>query len=265
MDAEITGRELAGRCGWSESKSSRIENAKTAPTDADIRAWCTACGTPERAADLIAANRQVTSMYVEWRRLERAGLRHLQQSSVDLYQRTRRFHVYCSNLIPGLFQTTAYATALLETIAGFRRIPNDAAEAAGVRVRRARSVQEGNHRLAALVEETVLHYRIGDVGVMAGQLGQLLSLMSLPSVSLGVIPAAAERRGIMWPLETFTMFDQRLVRVELLSASVKITAPSEVALYLRAFEQLSTLAVHGAQARALIVAAIEKLTTAENG
>ena len=37
-DAELSGRELAARCGWSESKSSRIENAKTPPSDADIKA-----------------------------------------------------------------------------------------------------------------------------------------------------------------------------------------------------------------------------------
>ncbi|WP_059007105.1 helix-turn-helix domain-containing protein [Streptomyces specialis] len=263
LDAEITGRELARRCGWSESKSSRIENAKTSPTDADIRAWCAACDAAPRAADLIAANRQVNTMYVEWRRLERAGLRHMQESRVSLYQRTRQFHVYCSHVIPGIFQTTAYATALLETIAGFRRIPNDAAEAAQARVQRSSVIREGDHRFAVLVEETVLHYRIGDVGVMAGQLGQLLAVMSLPSVSLGVIPAAADRRGVMWPLEAFTIFDQRQVDIELLSAAVNVTAPTEVALYLRAFEELSPLAVHGAQARALIVGAIERLTTAE--
>ncbi|MDQ0943176.1 transcriptional regulator with XRE-family HTH domain [Streptomyces sp. V1I1] len=37
LDAGITKRELAARCGWHESKSSRIESAKTPPSDADIR------------------------------------------------------------------------------------------------------------------------------------------------------------------------------------------------------------------------------------
>ena len=35
--------------------------------------------------------------------------------------------------------------------------------------------------------------------------------------------------------------------------------PAEIALYLKAFEQLRQLAVHGAEARALILKAIEAL------
>ncbi|NUL15176.1 transcriptional regulator, partial [Streptomyces lunaelactis] len=46
---------------------------------------------------------------------------------------------------------------------------------------------------------------------------------------------------------------------EPLSASVKITAPDEVAQYLKAFGELHEQAVYGAAARALIVKAIEAL------
>lgn len=259
LDAGITARELARRCGWSESKSSRIENVRTAPSDADIRAWCAACGAEDQAPDLIAANRQVGSMYVEWRRLQRTGLRRLQESSVGLYQRTRCFRVYCSNVVPGFFQTAGYATALLETIAAFHGTPDDVAEAVEARLRRSAVAREGDRRVAALVEETVLRYRIGDDAAMAGQLRHLLAVMSQPSVSLAVIPASAARRHRMWPLETFTMFDDQRVHVETLSAAVTVTAPGEIALYAKAFEELSHLAVHGADARALIASAIEAL------
>ncbi|MFE1933090.1 Scr1 family TA system antitoxin-like transcriptional regulator [Streptomyces sp. NPDC059474] len=110
---------------------------------------------------------------------------------------------------------------------------------------------------AILLEETVLRYRLGDAGVMAGQLGSLLSAMDLPSVSLGIIPASAER--IMWPIESFTVFDDERVDHEPLSASVKITAPDEVVQYLKAFGELHRHAVYGAEARALILKAIEAL------
>lgn len=83
-DAGISGRELAVRCGWSESKSSRIENARTPPSDADITAWCLACAAEDQAPDLIAANRQSADAHVQWRRLQRSGLRLLQDSVVDL-------------------------------------------------------------------------------------------------------------------------------------------------------------------------------------
>ncbi|GGU50472.1 hypothetical protein GCM10010274_44000 [Streptomyces lavendofoliae] len=48
-------------------------------------------------------------------------------------------------------------------------------------------------------------------------------------------------------------------REELVSAQVKITQPGEIALYLRAFEQPRSMAVYGAEARALIVRAIDAL------
>ncbi|MFF3457992.1 helix-turn-helix domain-containing protein [Streptomyces sp. NPDC002730] len=258
LDAGITKRELAARCGWHESKSSRIESAKTPPSDTDIRLWCLACGADGQAPDLVAANRQADSMYVQWRRLQRTGLKRLQQANLPLYKRTKHLKVYCSNVVPGFLQTPGYATALLQAIATFRGLPDDVAEAVNARMDRSRLVRQGNRRFAIVIEEAVLRYRIGDAGMMAGQLGSLLSVMDLPSVSLGVIPAGAERS--MWPIETFTVFDDERVHHEPLSASVKITAPDEVVQYLKAFGELHQQAVYGAEARALIVKAIEALT-----
>ncbi|WP_078599672.1 helix-turn-helix domain-containing protein [Streptomyces violens] len=258
LDAGLTGRELAARCGWSESKSSRVEHARTPPSDSDIRAWCTACGVPEQAADLIAANRQADSMYVQWKRLQRTGLRRLQESGVPLYEQTRQFHVYCSNVVPGFFQTPGYATALLTSIAKFRGTPDDVADAVSARMKRSHVIREGDHQFAVLIEESVLRYRFGSTEVMAAQLGHLLSVMALPSVSLGIIPFTAPR--VSWPLETFTIFDRRRVHIETLSASIKETQPSDVGLYLKAFGNLAELAQYGAEARSLVTAAIDALT-----
>jgi hypothetical protein len=93
---------------------------------------------------------------------------------------------------------------------------------------------------------------------MAAQLGYLVEATELPSTSLGVIPFAACGRPV-WPLESFTVFDGERVHVELLSAQVTVTAPSEITLYARAFEKLAELAVYGTQARALITAATDAL------
>ncbi|MEV6779902.1 helix-turn-helix domain-containing protein [Streptomyces syringium] len=256
-DAELTGHELALRCGWSPAKSSRIENARTPPSDADIRAWCTACGAENQVADLIAANRQADQMYVHWKKLHRHGMRRAQEEIVPLYRGTRLFRVYCSNVIPGMVQTESYAAALLSTIAAFQGTPDDSPEAAASRVERSEVVHQGNHRFALLIEETVLRYRIGDAETMAGQLGYLLAVMALPNVSLGVIPSDAQRR--VWPLEAFYLFDDCRVSVELLTAAVNVTSPSEIALYAKAFSGLSELAVYGVKARALITGAIDSL------
>ncbi|KOG89234.1 helix-turn-helix domain-containing protein [Streptomyces varsoviensis] len=254
LDAELNGRELAKRCDWHPAKASRIENAKTRPSEKDIRDWCNACGADSQAADIITAAREAESLYREWRLLHRAGLRQ-GQVHTPLYKRTRHMKVYCSNVIPGLVQTQGYAERLLEKIAAFRDVPNDSASAAEARLERSRVLHDGRKRFALLIEEDVLYYKYGDAETMAGQHGHLLEIMSLPNVSLGIIPRTATRE--MWTLEGFLIFDDSRVQVETLSANLNVKIPHEVSLYLRAFEQLSTMAVHGAKARELILRAMD--------
>ncbi|MFH8787459.1 helix-turn-helix domain-containing protein [Streptomyces roseoverticillatus] len=258
LDAGLTGHELAVRCGWNKSKSSRIENARTPPSDADIRTWCAACDADDQAADIIAASRSADSMYLEWKRLQRTGLRRLQESRIPLYERTKLHRGYASHVVPGLFQTPAYASALLSVIRRFHGTPDDTAEAVDARMARARVLQEAGHRFTLLIEESVLRYQIGDAETMAGQLGHLLSVMSLPAVSVGIIPFTAQGRG-MWTLEGFNIFDDERVHVELLTAQVTVTAPGEVAMYVKAFSELRDLAVYGAPARAVVTAALDSL------
>ncbi|MEI5036060.1 Scr1 family TA system antitoxin-like transcriptional regulator [Streptomyces sp. S1A(2023)] len=107
--------------------------------------------------------------------------------------------------------------------------------------------------------ENALGYRIGDADAMGAQLGYLLAAGALPSVSLGIVPLSVSREQRMWPQEIFHVYDDNFVSVELLSAQVNITQPSEVEMYVRAFEELRGMAVYGAAARALIVKAIDSL------
>lgn len=256
-DAGISGRELAVRCQWSESKSSRIENAKTPPSDGDIRAWCRACGAEDQTADLIAANRQTADAYVQWKRLQRSGLRRLQESAADLYQRTSLFRVYVSDVIPGFLQTSGYATALLSSIAGFRGTPDDVSDAVAARMRRNEVLSSGAHRFSFVLEESVLRYRMCSAETMAAQLGHLLGAMDQTNVTLGVIPFAAQRT--VWPMATFTIFDEARVHADTLDAAMTLTQPGQVDLYSRAFKRLSQEAVRGAAARSLVASALASM------
>ncbi|MGW4907986.1 helix-turn-helix domain-containing protein [Streptomyces sp. NPDC004270] len=256
-DAGISGRELAVRCGWSESKSSRIENAKTPPSDADIKAWCRACAAVDQAPDLIAANRQSADAHVQWRRLQRSGLRRLQESTRDLYQQTKIFRVYVSDVIPGFLQTPGYAAALLSSIAHFRGTPDDVSDAVAARMRRNEVLSNGARRFSFVLEESVLRYRLCSAETMAAQLGHLLGVMDLQNVAVGLIPFSAQRA--VWPMPTFTIFDEARVHADALDAAATLTQPSQVELYSRAFERLSQEAVRGAAARALIAGALASL------
>ncbi|MFF8728320.1 helix-turn-helix domain-containing protein [Streptomyces sp. NPDC015171] len=257
-DAGISGRELAVRCGWSESKSSRIENARTPPSDADIRAWCRACAAEDHAPDLIAANRQSADAHVQWRRLQRSGLRRLQESTGDLYQQTKMFRVYVSDVIPGFLQTPGYAAALLSSIADFRGTPDDVSDAVAARMRRNAVLNNGARRFSFVLEESVLRYRLCSAETMAAQLGHLLGAMDLQNVAVGIVPFSAQRT--VWPMPTFTIFDDTRVHADTLDAAATLTQPSQVELYARAFDRLSQVAARGAAARSLIADAVAALT-----
>lgn len=259
LDAGLKGHELAARCGWSEAKTSRILHAKTPASDEDIRTWCRACDAPAEAADLVDANRVAGSAYQQWRHKHRTGMRRAQKESAPLMERAKLMRVYASNVIPGMLQTTAYATAVMKTITDFQGTPDDVAEAVAARVARSRVIYEGDHRFALLIEEAVLQYRIADDVTMAAQLDFLLTAMSLPRVSISVVPLSVRRTRI-WPLEAFYMYDDERVHVELLAAFVAVTAPGEVAAYSRAFTELAAASVQGDQARALIRNARDLLT-----
>ncbi|MFJ5305480.1 DUF5753 domain-containing protein [Streptomyces sp. NPDC088350] len=256
-DAGLTGKELSARCGWHPAKTTRIQKAEVQPTDLDIRAWCAACDAADQADDLIATARAVDSMYVEWRRSHRTGMRRTQENVYDRYAQSGVTRAYISNVMPGFFQTPSYATALMEAITDFQGTPNDISEAVAARVARSRFLYEGGHRFVVLMEECVLRYRVGDAETMAGQLRHLLTVMPLPSVSLGVIPFTAGRT--MWPLEAFYLHDGTRSVVETLTAEVNVVQPRELADYRKAFGELAKMAVHGNAARALINTAIDSL------
>ncbi|MFS0692475.1 helix-turn-helix domain-containing protein [Streptomyces nitrosporeus] len=256
-DAGLTGLDLAERCGWSRSKSSRIMNARTPPSADDIRAWCQACGAEDQTEDLIASLRTAEGMWVNWRRMERAGLKQAQEARLPLYQRTRRFRSYSSWLVPGMIQAQPYTTAALQAIQRRRGLVDDVADAVAARMERQRVLYADDRRFAFLVEESVLRAGIGGAEVMSGQLGHLISIVSLPNVSLGVVPMRPDRER--WPAEGFWIYDMAQVNIELVSGYLTITQPSEVAMYAETFAELAALAVYGAAARALITSALDAL------
>jgi transcriptional regulator with XRE-family HTH domain len=257
-DAGLTGRDLGTLAGWHSSKVSRIEFGKQNASADDIRAWCEHCGAESQVKDLLASLRAVEGMFVEWYRLERAGLKAAQESVVPLWERTRRFRIYSSWLIPGPLQTPAYIRAALTAIMSRRKTTDDVDAALRVRVEKQHVIHEGGHRFAVVLEESVLRYPIGGADTMAGQLGHLLNVGSLPSVSLGVIPLGVDRSKL-WPVEGFWMFDDEVINVELVSGHLTITQPTELAMYADTFGELSAQAVHGPAARNLITSAISAL------
>ena len=257
-DVGLTGRELAAATGQHYTRVSKIENGVQAPTDHDIRQWCRVCAADDQVSDLIATLRSVESAYLEFRRQSRAGMKRvLGAHTLKRYEQTKIFRIYEHNVIPGLFQTAEYSAAMLPFWIKFLGAPNDVEDAVAIRIQRQQVLYRGGKRFVALLEEQALRTWFGTAETQAGQLGRLLELMSLPNVSLGIIPLMVERLAV--GSTGFWIFDDTLVALETPTASIEVTQPQECQLYARMFEALKTAAVYGRDARSLIVAVLNEL------
>lgn len=255
-DAGLTGRKLAERAGWHSSKISKIEYGKQTPTEDDIRTWCLHTGVNDQIPDLIATVRHIESMYVEWRRTLGTGTRRRQHTSRTLEAQTRLMRWYEPLLIPGLLHTAEYATAVMRQVIDFYQTPDDLDAGVAARIERQHILYRGDHRFYFIIAQQALLTTVGDTHVMIGQLDRLLTLISLPRVTLGIIPAHATYRV---PTNQFIIYDNHLVHVETISAELTITQPREIALYHKTFHQLTQQATHGKAAQTLITTTLNNL------
>ncbi|GLZ15798.1 transcriptional regulator [Actinomadura sp. NBRC 104425] len=259
QDARLTQRRLAELADWHESKVSKIEHGKQTPSEDDIRTWCRLVGADDHVLDLIATVRNVASAYREWRREWRAGAHRRQQTIAAQEAETTRFRIFEPMVIPGLLQTRDYAAQRFRDNIAFHGTGGDVDAAVQARMDRQEVLRRGDRdrRFHMVICEVALTIGLADDDVMIGQLERLLTLSTLPRLSLGIIPTRARHRRA--PHHGFWVFDERLVLVDTAAAELTITQPREIAVYIQEFDWLASSAVYGAAARELIHAALKTL------
>ncbi|MEV0619696.1 helix-turn-helix transcriptional regulator [Nonomuraea sp. NPDC050404] len=248
LDAELTGVELAGRCGWHKTKVSKIEHGTQKPTESDVRVWATACGAVGQVMELIATHREVEQMWLEYRRELRAGQKHIQLRSMALYERTRLLRAYEALFIPGFLQTFRYALVQFEIHARLHGLPTeDLEQAARNRLVRQRLLGTGTNSFSFVLEASALYTGIGGAEVMSEQFDRLLEVTAMPYVSIGVIPLGHQRS--LYPGEAFYLFDEQHVRQEFWTGLLRSSRPDDISYFVRAFAALRDQAVYGRAAR----------------
>ncbi|OUD01858.1 helix-turn-helix domain-containing protein [Streptomyces swartbergensis] len=250
-----SGRAFAHATGWQESKVSRIENGKQNASEDDIRVWCTKTERPDQIDDLIATVRHIDELWLEWRRQLASGAEKRQSKALPVYAKTKLFRIWHPTLVWGTLQTAEYAAETFKQVVDFFEIPNDTEAATAKRLERQQYLYQGDRIFNVLLGEQALYTNFGGPEVMKGQLDRLLAVMRLARLNLGIIPHDAPTR--IWPGNSFSMFDDRLVLVETYSAEFSITQPREIEQYAKAFALLQQSAVYGTAVRDRIFAAIQ--------
>jgi len=256
--AGLTGQAVAESIGQHVTKVSRIENGAQPPSERNIQDWCVACGATEQIPQLLATHRTTESAYLEWTRASRAGMRRMGDlATVESYRRTTTFRVHEPLVMPGIFQTETYMRQMLAFWYPFLDAPDDTDANVALKQQRTAAALLPSKRIAVVLGEQALHTRRGTPSDHAEQLRHLLSLLRLPFLSVGVIPADAQRHAVA--TVGFWIFDNSAVALETPTAAIKVTRPQEIALYARMFDMLQKEAVYGTDARGLISATLTSL------
>lgn len=166
-----------------------------------------------------------------------------------------------ARIVPGLFQTEAYATALMSSR---RDVPTQTIERA-VRLRMMRQdilTRPDPPQVHLLLDEAAVRRRVGPPALMAGQYRRLVSVAQTPNITLRLIPLAAELHQA--PGFSFTVFgfvdpaDPKVVFEELLDDMVFHESAERTGRYLLAFEQAKTSALDEATSLSYLVRLAEQ-------
>ena len=269
LAAELRGiREGTGRSGdrvaaelrWSASKISRYERARTGLRPSEVERLLDYYGVTgsRRAALMRLANDAAAK---GWWETPDQNLPAGVQQIIALEYEAAAIDMWETTTVPALFRTEAYARTL---ISGHGCIdptpPSMIARLVNVCMKRqalALEDRDGRH-ITVLLDESVLLRRIGDAGVMAGQLRRLLTDAARPGVTVRIVPFDAARTLTG---EAFTIYGfgvpedgplQEVVSTGHLRGSCVIEGERETYLHRLAYSVLTEAALDPAASRELI-------------
>jgi transcriptional regulator with XRE-family HTH domain len=250
----LTVEQVAERLLCSTSKVSRMETGQRGATLRDVRDLCEIYGVTDetRIAHLMDLAREGKQQgWWQSYDLDYATYVGLEEAAISL-------SYYQSSIVPGILQTPDYARAVHE--AGVQDYAPGRIDAhVDVRMRRQRLLtRDPPLRVSVILDEAVLRRAVGGPAVMAAQLGHLVELAKLPSITIQVIPfsvGAHPAMDSMFDILEFGESAPSVVYVEGLMGSIFVERTQDIARYLKAFELLRVAALAPKESIELIVEA----------
>ncbi|MCA1674789.1 MAG: helix-turn-helix domain-containing protein [Actinobacteria bacterium] len=255
----LSGKRLAERAGWPASKVSRIENAKQAVSDSDVRAWCDITGAPESVA--AGLRDQLRNLRLEAASVQRQG-RGAQRcgpaGSGDFEQTARTMRIFELSVVPELVQTAEYARHVLITAAEWNNASVDIELAVQARMERQRVLYSPDSDIEITLSETALRLTICPPEVLGAQIDRLLALQGLPGIRFGMLPLDLQLP--VQPMHGFWIVGD-VVLIKTMTGEIVTGQAQDLAVYRRTAEALASVALVGNQARALLGGIADGLRT----
>ncbi|AZS73920.1 hypothetical protein DDE74_25920 [Streptomyces lydicus] len=241
--AGLSGDRLAARCNISQSKVSRIENAKVRPSLVDIEQILKALdASPEVVAEVARLARIANTEWRNLRELRRKGLGTRQAELKALEASSTSMRYFLLSMVTGLLATPEYVRASLANS------PVDTSKAVAGKLERQAILYDQSKRFTFLLTEQAVRWPVVPPLALAEQIDRLGSLTHLPNVHLGVIPVGSPTHTTT-PMNTFTVYDSSLATVETITGSLVLRDSRDVKSYLDAFAAYEECALFGDRAR----------------
>lgn len=243
--AGLSQHEMAERIDASQRTVSRIETADRLPERAVLHAWLSESPEDTRARVLALAEAAHTETR-PWGQLRDGG--HLQGTARSDEDVALAARVFCTSFVPGLLQTAEYTRRLMPEVDP----SGDANAAVAARMQRQQVLYDDTRRFQFLITEAGLLWS-PELSVMPAQRDRLLSLATLSSVEIAVLPS--HRSGVVgW--HDFIVWSApdrpSWVTVEMRHGGARVADPDAVTDYENLWARLWDAAVRGDEAVGLI-------------
>jgi transcriptional regulator with XRE-family HTH domain len=251
--AGMSGRELARRIDFSQSKVSRIEAGVVLPSLPQVRAWVEAVDASEEAREFMFALTEAAHTDVRSWRMELQDRPHLQNEIRGIECDTRTTFVFQMSVVPGLLQTAEYARQVFAMFDAVPYTPEKLAEAVAGRMDRQLLLYDESRDFRFLITEGALRWRPGGPALLAAQLDRISSLSTLSNVSIGLLPFST--RATVPNSHGFIIYESAdddqndFVNIEMIHGNTDLHHPDDVEVYRRRWTKLEQIAIHGHEAR----------------
>ena len=247
MSADALGKAL----GWTQTRVSRTENGTRRVSVDEAMAWFDATNAPDDLrAEAAGLAEDVARDVRSWWNVHAGGMAG-RQHEIAALEASAVLIRNCQHMIPGLLQTAEYArqALALANVSGQR----DVGAAVAARIHRQDILYDTTKRFEYVLPESALHLRLADDGaLMRSQADRLLSLDTLPNVSIAVLPFSVPVPALPIAFVLYEIPGQPLVVVENLTSEDVIGDERDVTMYREAFARFQAAAVTGPEAHGLI-------------
>ncbi|MFD7289861.1 helix-turn-helix domain-containing protein [Streptomyces sp. NPDC059863] len=236
---------LAQRCNMSQTKLSNIETGRITPGLVDVELILRALDAPPELVTEVATLARLA--HTEWqgkRASWRRGLERRQAELAGLEAEATTLRYFLPAMVTGLLATPEYIRASLG------HSPVDISRTVARKLERQSVLYDNTKRFTFLLTEQAVRWAVVPRAAMAVQIDHLVSVSHLANVRIGIIPlGTVVGRG---PLNTFTVYDQRLATVETFTGRIVFQDARDITEHLEVFSLYKDHSLFGDEARAAL-------------